>query len=57
MSARGNQLPHAKLCPERVREIRSNKPGWPAWRWASLFRVHVRTIDAVRTYQNWKHVR
>lgn len=57
MIARGNQLPHAKLSPERVRAIRANVNGWTAKRWAEMLRVHVRTIDAVRTFQNWKHVR
>ncbi len=57
MIARGEQLSHAKLNSDRVRAIRSNPRGWPAHRWAREFGVHVRTIDAVCSFKNWRHVR
>lgn len=53
---RGNDLPHAKLNPEKVREIRTNKYGLSAQSLAYKYGVHVRTIDAVRTRQNWNHI-
>lgn len=53
---RGNDLPHAKLNPEKVREIRRNRRGLTARQWAQELGLHVRTIEAVRAYKNWRHV-
>lgn len=53
---RGNDLPHARLDPDAVRAIRANRHGWPRWKWAQHYGVHVRTIDAIATYRTWRHV-
>jgi hypothetical protein len=53
---RGNDLPHAKLNPELVRQIRANRHGWTAKQWAQHLGLHQRTIDAVRDRRNWSHV-
>lgn len=55
-SVRGTKLPHAKLNEDLVRQIRSNRNGWTAKKWADHLGVHVRTIEAVRSYRNWRHV-
>ena len=57
LAKRGNDLPHAKLDPELVRQIRANRNGWTAKRWAQHLGVHLRTVEAVRSYKNWRHVR
>lgn len=54
---RGNDLPQARLTPEKVREIRANVRGLFAWQLAMVYGVHIRTIDKIRTFQTWKHVR
>jgi len=53
---RGNQLPHARLDPEAVREIRSNVLGLTAKQLAQRYGVHHRTIEKVRHYETWSHV-
>ena len=53
---RGNRLPHAKLNPELVLEIRKNRHGLTAKQWAEKLNVHVRTIEGVRSYRTWGHV-
>ena len=52
---RGNSLPHAKLTEPLVREIR--KPGRTARQWAQTLGLHIRTIDKVRQYRSWWHVK
>jgi hypothetical protein len=53
---RGNDLPHSKVNPAIVREIRANRMGWPDHRWASSLGLHVRTINKIRTRETWAHV-
>jgi len=54
---RGNALPQARLTPDAVRAIRANVQGWPRWRWAEHYGVHLRTVDKVATYETWRQVR
>jgi len=54
---RGEQLGHARLDAETVRSIRANVYGWTARQWAQALGVHQRTIDGVRSYRTWRHVR
>ena len=56
LAKRGTDLPQSKLNPELVRQIRRNPNGWTAKRWAEELGVHVRTVEAVRSYKNWSHV-
>ena len=56
MRPRGTDLPQSKLNPELVRQIRRNPNGWTAKRWAEELGVHVRTVEAVQSYKNWRHV-
>ena len=57
---RGNELPHAKLTPERVTRIRndyvkgSRTHGAPAL--ARREGLHVRTIEKVLARETWCHV-
>lgn len=53
---RGTDLPHARLTPAVVREIRANRHGLTAKQWAAKLGVHIRTIDKVRDYKTWIHV-
>lgn len=53
---RGTDLPHARLNPAAVREIRENTKGLTAKQWAAKYGVHQRTIDKVRDYRSWVHV-
>ena len=53
---RGNDLPHAKLTPDVVREIRANRHGITAKQWADRLGLHVRTIDKVRDRKSWSHI-
>lgn len=53
---RGNDLPHAKLNPDNVREIRTNRRGETAKQLASRFGVHHRTIDKIRDGKTWKYI-
>jgi len=58
--ARGNELPQAKLTPERVTQIRndyvknSRTHGAPAL--ARREGLHRRTIEKILTRQTWCHV-
>jgi hypothetical protein len=54
---RGVALPHAKLNDGLVREIRANREGWTAAQWAEHLGLHKRTIDSVRQFARWVHVR
>ena len=53
---RGNDLPHARLNPDLVRNIRRNPNGWTARRWADALGVHVRTVEKVQRRLSWEHV-
>jgi hypothetical protein len=55
-AARGNALPHAKLNPDLVRQIRINANGKTARQWSLELNVHKRTIEAVQSGKNWRHV-
>ena len=54
---RGNDLPQSKLYPAAVRFIRKNELGLTRQQLADTFKVHINTIDKVRTYQTWAHVK
>lgn len=56
-AARGRELPQSKLTDDIVRRIRENKDGLTASQWAEKLGVHRRTIDGVRSYRTWRHVR
>lgn len=56
-AARGSDLPQSKLTDDIVRRIRENKDGLTANQWAEHLGVHRRTIDGVRSYRTWRHVR
>jgi len=54
---RGNELPHAKVNNEIVRKIRIQaEQGITAKCQASEHGVHIRTIEAIRSYKTWVHV-
>ena len=53
---RGNDLPHARLTPDLVRDIRANRQGLTAQQWATAIGCHYRTIEKVRHYETWIHV-
>jgi hypothetical protein len=50
----GNDLPHAKLNPALVREIRASTE--PRKTIADRLGVHYRTIEKVRQFASWAHV-
>lgn len=53
----GNALPHAKVNAEIVRKIRIQaEQGITAKCQASEYGVHIRTIEAIRSYKTWVHV-
>lgn len=54
---RGNDLPHARLTPEVVRQIRATRGRITARQWSEQLGTHVRTIDKVRDYVTWRHVK
>lgn len=54
--ARGNDLPHAKLNPALVLEIRKNVHGLTAKQWAEKLGLHKNTIDKVRDRRSWSHI-
>lgn len=57
VARRGNSLPQSKLTPDRVREIRSNRSVRTIKQWAEHFGVSHRTIEKVKYFQTWVHVR
>ena len=57
MARRGNQITHARLNESAVREIRRNRHGLTMKQQAEIFGVHHRTIEKVRYYETWAHVR
>jgi hypothetical protein len=56
LAVRGNRLPHARLNPEAVRQIRANVRGRTARQLADEFGVHFRTIEKVRSFETWGHI-
>jgi len=53
----GNQLPHAKLNQSIVRKIRIQaEHGITAKSQSSEYGVHIRTIEAIRSYKTWRNV-
>jgi len=56
-AVRGDALPHARLTDDCVREIRANMRGKTAKQLAEQFGVHYRTIEKVRSYETWSHVK
>jgi hypothetical protein len=55
---RGEQLPHAKMNADQVRKIRiDSEQGVTAKCQASEYGVHIRTIEAIRSYKTWQSVR
>lgn len=57
LAKRGTDLPHAKLTDDKVRAIRQNRHGWTAKQWAESLGLHQRTIDKVRDFRSWVHVK
>jgi hypothetical protein len=57
MRARGNQLPHARLTPETVREIRVNREGMSDANRAKKLGVHLNTVIKARKYETWCHIK
>jgi hypothetical protein len=53
--ARGNELPHAKLTPEIVADIRKRAPTTAHRVLAAEYGVHVNTIQRAASYANWWH--
>lgn len=54
---RGTDLPQSRLTPDQVVEIRENRRGMTAWQQAEKYGVHIRTIEKVRRYETWTHVK
>jgi len=53
----GNDLPQSKLNPGIVRKIRIQaESGITAKSQSSEYGVHIRTIEAIRSYKTWRHV-
>ena len=57
MAVRGSDLPHAKLTEQCVIAIRQNVSGKTAKQLAEEFGVHYRTIEKVRSYETWSHIK
>ena len=53
---RGQDLPQAKLCPDRVRWIRRNPEGLTANQMAARLAVHPSTVESVLSFRTWAHV-
>lgn len=56
IAKRGQELPHSKLCPDHVRQIRDNPRGLTAKQHAAELGIHYRTVEKVRAYETWGHV-
>jgi len=56
LAARGNDLPHAKLNPDAVREIRSNPKGLNGRQLAEQYGVSEACIRKVLYRESWSHV-
>ncbi len=57
INPRGNRLPQARLNAEFVRAIRANREGLTARQLGERYGVHHRTIEKVRHYETWSHIR
>jgi len=57
MAVRGESLPHSKLDADSVRVIRANADGLTARQLAAIHGVHYRTIEKVRHFQSWSHIK
>jgi len=53
---RGNELPQAKLTPEKVTAIRENRHGKTRKQLAAEFGVHYRTIEKIHYGETWGNV-
>ena len=56
-AARGIELGQSKLNNAKVIWIRSNPEGLTAKQQAETLGVHYRTVEKVRHYETWAHVR
>jgi len=56
-AARGVQLKNTKLDDTKVRWIRRNSEGHTAKEQANVLGVHYRTVEKVKHYETWGHVR
>lgn len=54
---RGNELPHAKLDKKTVLAMRKQPYTKTSKQWAAELGVHIRTVDKVRQFLSWSHVR
>ena len=54
-AARGNDLPHAKLDPAKVREIRASTESGSQV--AKRYAIHENTVYAIRRMERWGWVR
>ena len=54
---RGEDLPQSKLDDGKVRSIRSRYGPRTARELAAEYGVHIRTIEDVVSWKNWRHVR
>lgn len=57
MMQRGEARHNARLTEADVRWIRKNRHGFTAKLQAALLGVHHRTVEKVRYYETWYHVR
>ena len=57
MAARGEDLPQSKLNPDKVVWIRMNREGLTAKKQANILGVHYRTVEKVRHFETWAHIR
>ena len=53
---RGNELPHAKLTPTKVKAIRANRKGLTLKELAEIHGLHYRTIEKIHYRETWIHV-
>jgi predicted DNA-binding protein (UPF0251 family) len=57
-AARGTELPHAKLTPEKVASIRMRASmGVSQRKMAKEYGVHYNTINRAVLYENWWHTK
>lgn len=56
-AARGASLSQSKLDSVKVNWIRENKDGHTAKKQAEILGVHYRTVEKVRYYETWTHIR
>ena len=56
-ASRGEARPNAKMNADRVRIIRENKYGFTARQFAKMYDCHYRTIEKVRQFETWIHIK